>query len=217
MNPRTTNERSSSTSIDLQHRCFDRAVKGRPSEEELLNGYTSELTHLARRFSCGDAHLSDDLFQEGAIGLVNAARRFDPSRGVKFSTLARRHMRGRMLNYIRKENQQCRCLSLHEACYSAGETDEHNQPHEDCLPITASRAITEIGQFLFNVDLLMLQHPLRAMAEILTPRQYQIFSMRYSDGFTPSEVAHTLNISPARVTQALNEAVAKLRRVFLRV
>jgi RNA polymerase sigma factor (sigma-70 family) len=216
MKPRTTNERSSLRALDLETRCCDHAFERQPSEEELLNEYTPELMHLARRFSYGDAQLSDDLFQEGAIGLINAARRFEPSRGVKFSTLARRHIKGRMLNYVRRESRQSQCLSLHEACYSAGETDEQNPPQEDCLPITACRAITEIGHFLFNVDLLMLQHPLRAMAEILTPRQYQIFSMRYSDGFTPSEVAHTLNISPARVTQALNEAVAKLRRVFLR-
>jgi RNA polymerase sigma factor (sigma-70 family) len=55
------------------------------------------------------------------------------------------------------------------------------------------------------------------MAEILTPRQYELFSMRYSDGFTLSEVAAALNISPARVSQVLTEAVEKLRRLFVRV
>jgi DNA-directed RNA polymerase specialized sigma subunit len=30
----------------------------------------------------------DDLIQEGAIGLLKAAQRIDPSRGVKFSNLA---------------------------------------------------------------------------------------------------------------------------------
>src|SRR5438105_3944234 len=78
-------------------------------EEALLAEYTPELTHLAHRFSRGDTHLNDDLFQEGAIGLVNAARRFDSSRGVKFSTLARRHIRGRMLNYLRKEYRHSIC------------------------------------------------------------------------------------------------------------
>src|SRR6266581_1257082 len=167
MNPRTSERRKS---IPLNFRNTHHTRRDAPPEEELLAKYTPELRHLAHRFSRGDAYLKDDLFQEGAIGLVNAARRFDPSRGFKFSTLARRHMRGRMLNYIRKENQQSRCLSMHEACYCAGETDERNQPQEDCLPITANRAITEIWQFLFDVDLLMLQEPLRAMADILTPR-----------------------------------------------
>jgi RNA polymerase sigma factor (sigma-70 family) len=36
---------------------------------------------------------ADDLFQEGCIGLVDAARTFDPSRGVPFKAYARKRIR----------------------------------------------------------------------------------------------------------------------------
>jgi RNA polymerase sigma factor for flagellar operon FliA len=182
-----------------------------------LAQYRPELRHLAHRFSRGDAYLNDDLFQEGAIGLVNAARRFDSSRGVKFATLARRHIRGRMLNYLRREHRHSRCIALEDACDSFREYDEQNPRQEDSLPITTGDVLTAIAQAHFKVDLLLLQEPFSAMAEILTERQYQIFSKRYSDGLTPSEIAQELSISPARVSQALSEAVAKLRRIFVRV
>lgn len=42
---------------------------------------------IARRYYCPDIPL-DDLIQEGAIGLIIACERFDPSRGCRFSTYA---------------------------------------------------------------------------------------------------------------------------------
>ncbi len=122
-----------------------------------------------------------------------------------------------MLNYLRKECRQSRCVSLQDACYCGGEYDDQHQFQEDCLPITTNEIVSGIQQFIFDVDLLLLQQPLGAMAELLTPRHYQIFSMRYSAGFTPSEIARALAISPARVTQAIKEAVQKLRRTFLHI
>ena len=193
-----------------------RAATVPPTEEELLRQYTPELKVRARRLSHGNAYLRDDLFQEGAIGLVHAARRFDRARGVKFSTLARRHIKGRMLNYLRSESGHRRCAAIQECCYMADDHDENNQPQEDCLPITATEAIDQTALLLFHVDLRLLQQQLQATTERLTPRQRQIFAMRYSDGLLPSEIAEALTISPARVSQALGETIAKLQRIFAR-
>lgn len=41
----------------------------------------------------------DDLFQVGCLGLLQAIRRFDPDRGVKFSTFAVRTILGEMRRY----------------------------------------------------------------------------------------------------------------------
>ncbi|AFS52491.1 sigma-70 family RNA polymerase sigma factor [Leptospirillum ferriphilum] len=43
----------------------------------------------------------DDLISAGMGGLLDAARRFDPSRGIKFKTLAEHRIRGAMLDEIR--------------------------------------------------------------------------------------------------------------------
>src|SRR5438477_1660800 len=76
---------------------------GLPSEEEVLGCYAPHLNRLAAWLCHGDPHLRQDLFQEGATALVCVARRFDSQRGTRFSTLAYRHMRGRMLNFLRAE------------------------------------------------------------------------------------------------------------------
>jgi RNA polymerase sigma factor for flagellar operon FliA len=44
----------------------------------------------------------DDLIQAGMVGLLEAARRYDPSQGAAFPTFAERRIRGAMLDEIRK-------------------------------------------------------------------------------------------------------------------
>lgn len=44
-----------------------------------------------------------DMIQEGTVGLIEAVERYDPSRGVRFSTFAIYRIRGRVLNALRRE------------------------------------------------------------------------------------------------------------------
>jgi len=44
-----------------------------------------------------------DLVQDGVIGLIDAAHRFDDSRGIKFETFAERRIRGAMIDALRKD------------------------------------------------------------------------------------------------------------------
>lgn len=44
----------------------------------------------------------DDLVSSGIVGLLDAADRFDPSRGIKFKTYAEFRIRGTMLDYLRE-------------------------------------------------------------------------------------------------------------------
>src|SRR6188474_2536744 len=60
---------------------------------------------LARRMASTMPHSIDvgDLVQDGVIGLIDAAHRFDESRGIKFETFAERRIRGAMIDALRKD------------------------------------------------------------------------------------------------------------------
>jgi RNA polymerase sigma factor for flagellar operon FliA len=60
---------------------------------------------LARRMASTMPHSIDisDLVQDGVIGLIDAAHRFDDSRGIKFETFAERRIRGAMIDALRKD------------------------------------------------------------------------------------------------------------------
>ena len=60
---------------------------------------------LARRVAATMPHSIDigDLVQDGVIGLIDAAQRFDEGRGIKFETFAERRVRGAMIDALRKD------------------------------------------------------------------------------------------------------------------
>jgi RNA polymerase sigma factor for flagellar operon FliA len=60
---------------------------------------------LARRVAASMPHSIDvgDLVQDGMIGLMDAAHRFDESRGIKFETFAERRVRGAMIDALRRD------------------------------------------------------------------------------------------------------------------
>src|ERR671910_3898839 len=72
----------------------DRIVAGLPFVEA-----------LARRMASSMPHSIDlgDLVQDGVIGLIDAANRFNEDRGIKFETFAERRIRGAMIDALRKD------------------------------------------------------------------------------------------------------------------
>jgi len=60
---------------------------------------------LARRMAASMPHSIDmgDLVQDGVLGLIDAAQRFDEDRGIKFETFAERRVRGAMIDALRRE------------------------------------------------------------------------------------------------------------------
>jgi RNA polymerase sigma factor for flagellar operon FliA len=60
---------------------------------------------LARRMASTMPNSIDigDLVQDGVLGLIDAANRFDEDRGIKFETFAERRVRGAMIDALRKD------------------------------------------------------------------------------------------------------------------
>ena len=60
---------------------------------------------LARRVAATMPNSIDigDLVQDGMLGLIDAARRYDEGRGIKFETFAERRVRGAMIDALRKD------------------------------------------------------------------------------------------------------------------
>ena len=60
---------------------------------------------LARRMASTMPHSIDvgDLVQDGVLGLIDAAHRFDEARGIKFETFAERRVRGAMIDALRRD------------------------------------------------------------------------------------------------------------------
>jgi len=73
---------------------------GPTEREQLVTAHLGLARQLARRFSHRGEPL-DDLVQVASLGLVSAARRFDPDRGVEFSAFATRTIIGELKRHFR--------------------------------------------------------------------------------------------------------------------
>lgn len=95
----------------------DVVTRGQEARTKLIRGNVGLVTMIAKRYYKGiggpDAMLKlDDLIQEGHMGIMEAAERFDPTKGFRFSTYATHWIRQRMLRSIAETSRTIR-LPVH--------------------------------------------------------------------------------------------------------
>ena len=83
---------------------MQRAPLGAAQQERVAAGLPF-VEALARRMASTMPHSIDlgDLVQDGVLGLIDAACRFDEARGIKFETFAERRVRGSMIDALRRD------------------------------------------------------------------------------------------------------------------
>jgi len=82
-------------------RLFQRAREGdRAARDALVDRFLPLAYHFARRYHSAGGH-AEDVQQVAAIGLLNAIDRFDPDRGVAFSSFAVPTIVGEIKRYFR--------------------------------------------------------------------------------------------------------------------
>ena len=83
---------------------MQKSVRTHAQQERIAAGLPF-VEALARRLAASMPHSIDlgDLVQDGMIGLIDAAHRFDEKRGIKFETFAERRVRGAMIDALRRD------------------------------------------------------------------------------------------------------------------
>lgn len=73
--------------------------------QERIVASLSFVESVARRVAASMPHTIDlgDLVQDGMVGLIDAAHRYDEARGIKFETFAERRVRGAMIDALRRD------------------------------------------------------------------------------------------------------------------
>jgi RNA polymerase sporulation-specific sigma factor len=148
----------------------------------------------------------EDLEVHGKIGLVYAARTYDPSRGVAFSTYAYRCIQNQIVGALdRARNNQIECISMD---VRIGEDED--TPLEDQIQDEGPDAEETVLQ---HDDRLRLLEAIRQ----LDPPYSVIVEKVYFHEMPLTEVARELRMSAHRVQLLHTKALKMLRRRLLAV
>jgi RNA polymerase sigma factor for flagellar operon FliA len=215
------------------------ATQGR-SDDEMVSRHTPLIDRVARRLASrtGGAVSPEDLWSAGAMGLVDASRRFDPARDVKFESYAEQRIRGAMLDEMRRMDHLPRRLRAQververarsRVTQRLGREARPNDVAEELgLPAEEVEALVMLGQPHVTVleelvsalprvdDEAARAEAARALAGAIgrLPERLQlILSLHYEEGLTYREVAKILDVSEPRICQLHGEAVGLLRKL----
>ena len=138
----------------------------------------------------------DDLISAGCYGLLLAARRFDPTRGVGFGVFARSHVHGALMREI---NSAMKAAGLgSEEVFVAGGSEIELDSIADEQSIDADDAM-EIAEVRDLMDL------------VLTEQERLMLTLYYFEELTLAEVAAVTDESDSTIARVLKGALTKLK------
>src|SRR5512137_2193779 len=120
---------------------------------------------LARRMASSMPHSIDlgDLVQDGVIGLIDAAHRFDERRGIKFETFAERRVRGAMIDALRRDAWPRGVRRVRRELEAAREDLRRELGYEPSLADLAARVGSDekrLGQTIVRINTIESTSPL---------------------------------------------------------
>jgi RNA polymerase sigma factor for flagellar operon FliA len=104
-----------------------------------------------------------DLVQDGVIGLIDAAHRFDDGRGIKFETFAERRIRGAMIDALRRDAWPRGVRRQRRELEAARETLRRELGHEPSLSDLAAKVGTDekrLGRTIVRIATIESTSPL---------------------------------------------------------
>jgi RNA polymerase sporulation-specific sigma factor len=166
----------------------------RRSRARLIEAYQPLVFKVAMALRLREAVLMD-MIQEGTVGLIQAVERFDPDRGVRFSTFATYRIRGRILNALRRERGR-------------------GADVEDAAEALAKVPDAAAADALASVEDAVLVRQIVAAIDGLPARERRILVGAFLAAEEPGRIADELKISLSHFYRLQQQALRKLREMF---
>lgn len=148
-----------------------------------------------------------DLIGDGMVGLLEAARRYDPSRGVGFGAYAGHRIRGAIYDGLRARDPLSR--AARRAARAAGKT-------APLQFVELEQAVT-VPDDADGPEALILDADLRVQVRrgllALPLRDRQVLTLRFVQGLSVRSTAARLGLSVTRVVEIQRRAQQRLRRL----
>lgn len=140
------------------------------SQRQRIEASVPFVEALARRMAASMPNSIDlgDLVQSGMIGLIDAAHRFDESRGIKFETFAERRVRGAIIDALRRDAWPRGVRRMRRQLEAAREELRRELGHEPSLADLAARVGADearLGRTIVRINTIESTSPLASLDE----------------------------------------------------
>jgi RNA polymerase sigma factor FliA len=172
---------------------------------------------LARRLAASMPHSIDigDLVQDGMLGLIDAAQRFDEERGIKFETFAERRVRGAMIDALRREAWPRGVRRQRRELEAARETLRRELGQEPSLADLAARVGSDekrLGRTILRISTIESTSPLssgdhvdeRSLPAVLVPSEPESPDSAYERTEIKERIRQALATLPERERRLVN-------------
>lgn len=222
------------------HRAHAAYATAGGDDNALILRHTTLIDRLARRMSLrvGDPALFDDLWSAGALGLLDAARRFDVAQAVRFETFAEHRIRGAMLDELRRLDHLPRRLRSDVEKVAAAKKELEGELGRDPeaeevaerlgmdletlaemellqQPVMPMPDDLPVASAEMPVDEALFRHQRQALVEEavggLPERLQLLLQLHYVEGLTYKEIAGIFKVSEPRICQLHKDAMGRLR------
>jgi RNA polymerase sporulation-specific sigma factor len=193
---------------------LDLIMSGDETARNRLIEHNLRLVAFIVRRNYGDSKDQEDLISIGTIGLINAARTFDATKQISFSTYASKCIDNQIKMHFRKTKRQ----STEVYIYDSVDVDK------DGNQLFLADLFRDPTCVADEVDLIINSQKLyNNIKEALDNRERQIVCMRYGLSYecsppcksmTQREVAAKLGISRSYVSRIEKRALQKLKEKF---
>ncbi len=175
----------------------------RDAEETLVTRYNRVVRQLARPYFLAGGD-SDDLVQEGMIGLIYGVREYDAGKSASFRTYAETCIRNRLYSAVRTAARDKHTPLNQSVPLEIPFFDSHTTSLGAPLPSQANPEDLIIGRE-------GVQDILRDVQKQLSEFEAKILGL-YLDGLTTREMAEAVSRSP----KSVDNAVQRIRRKVAR-
>ena len=172
---------------------------------------------LARRLAASMPHSIDigDLIQDGVLGLIDAAQRFDEERGIKFETFAERRVRGAMIDALRREAWPRGVRRQRRELEAARETLRRELGQEPSLADLAAKVGSDekrLGRTILRISTIESTSPLssgdnldeRSLPAVLVPSEPEAPDTAYERTEVKERIRQAMATLPEREQRLVN-------------
>lgn len=210
------------------------------ARDELILEHLWLVRHIAGKLS---AQLppevdSENLESAGMLGLVEAAERFDPTRGVDFKAFAALRIRGAIIDELRRncplpqemlakvqvlmraQKTIEQPITVEKLMKATGYTEDEVLDCLAAIPLTQVRSLEQVGDGWFQAKgespdwRLQLEDQTRLLANAimsLSERERLVVTLYYKEDLRLKEIGQLLSLSESRVCRLLSAAQLQMR------